>query len=97
MPLTLQVSLQPFEKWAIDFAGPIQPPSKKIGACYIITATEYLTRWVEGQPVKDFTGATTTKFLFEYVLTRFGCPKVFMSDRGTYFLNEMINVLTEDF
>ena len=32
LPLIPQVSLQPFEKWAIDFVGMIQPRSKKIGA-----------------------------------------------------------------
>jgi len=86
-----------FEKWPIDFIGPIQPPRKKIGARYIITVTEYLTRWAEVQPVKDCTGATTKKFLFEYVLTKFGCPKVLISDRGTHFLNEMISMLIEEF
>ena len=47
--------------------------------------------------MKDCTGAMTTNFLFEYVLTRFGYPKVLMSDRGINFLNEMINALTEEF
>lgn len=89
--------LQPFKKWAIDFVGPIQPSGKKTGARYIITVMDYLTRWAEEQPVKDYTGATTTKFLFEHVLTRFGCPKVLMSDRGTHFLNETISALTEEF
>jgi len=64
---------------------------------YIITATEYLTRWVETQPVKDCTLATAAKFLFEYVLTRFGCPMIFMSDRGTHFLNETISAMLEEF
>eukprot|EP00253_Pinus_taeda_P012460 PITA_12460 len=32
LPMNLQVSLQPFEKWEIDFVGPIQPPRKKTGA-----------------------------------------------------------------
>jgi len=72
LPLNPQMMLQPFKKWAIDFVGPIQPQGKKTGAQYIITVTEYLTRWAEAQPVKDSTGATTVKFLFEYVLTRFG-------------------------
>ena len=96
-PLQRQVSLQPFEKWVIDFVGPVQPRGKKTGAYYIIIAMEYLTRWAEAQLVKNCTGATTAKFLFEYVLTRFGCPKVLMSDRGTHFLNKMINVLTGEF
>lgn len=42
--------------------------------------------------MKDCTGATTAKFLFEYVLMRFGYPNILMSDRGTYFLNETISV-----
>ena len=43
LPLNPQVSLQPYEKWVIDFVG----PGKKMGAQYIIIATEYLTRWVD--------------------------------------------------
>ena len=46
MPLNPQMMLQPFEKWAIDFVGPIQPQGKT-GVRYIITTMEYLTHWVE--------------------------------------------------
>jgi len=40
--------------------------------------------------MKDCTGATRMKLRFEYVLTRFGCPKVLMSEFVTHFLNETI-------
>lgn len=94
MPLNPQMALQPFEKWAIDFVGPIQPRGKT-GAMYIITVMEYFTHWVETQLVKDCMGTIAVNFLFEHVLTRFGCPKILMSDRGTHFLNETISALTE--
>jgi len=46
MLLNPQMMLQPFEKWAIVFMGPIKPQGK-MGARYIIIATEHLTRWAE--------------------------------------------------
>lgn len=64
LPLNPQLSLQPFEKWVIDFVGPIQPPGKKTSAWYIITATKYLTRWAEAQPMTDCIGTTIAKFQF---------------------------------
>eukprot|EP00253_Pinus_taeda_P005696 PITA_05696 len=91
------MTLQHFEKWVIDFLGAIQPQGKKTRVQYIITTMKYFTRWVEAQPMKDCTGVTTAKFLFEYVLTQFGCPKILMSDHGTCFLNEMISTLAEEF
>jgi len=57
--------LQEFDKWAIDFFGPINPPGKKIGTRYIITTTDYLTRWAEAQPVKDCSVDTAAKFIFQ--------------------------------
>eukprot|EP00253_Pinus_taeda_P027084 PITA_27084 len=45
MPLQPQVTLEPFEKWGMDFVGPINPPSRK--RSYIIVCIDYLTKWVE--------------------------------------------------
>eukprot|EP00253_Pinus_taeda_P027028 PITA_27028 len=42
MPQNPQMTLQPFEKLAIDFVGPLKPQGK-MGARYIIVVTEYLT------------------------------------------------------
>ena len=93
MPLALQITLQAFDKWAVDFVGPMSLLGKRTGACYIITSTDCLTRWVEATPVKDCTAATAKFFLFENVVTKFGCPKILLSDQGMHFVNKMIDEL----
>ena len=45
--------------------GPINPPSKRTGARYIIIVTDYFTRWVEATLVKDCKDVTAIMFLFE--------------------------------
>jgi hypothetical protein len=52
--------LQAFDKWAIDFVGPINPPGKRTRSRYIITTIDYLTRRVEAKPIKDCSATTTT-------------------------------------
>ena len=94
MPLAPQITLHAFDKWKVDFVGPISPPGKQTGACCIITTIDYLTKWAEAAPVKDCTATTVAKFLFENVVTRFGCPKILISNQGTHFVNKLIVELT---
>ena len=97
MPLVPQITLQAFDKWVVDFVGPISPPGKRTSACYIITMTYYLTRGDEAALVKECTTMIVVNFLFENVVTIFGCPKILLSDQGTRFVNKMIVELTTKF
>ncbi|KAH9275516.1 hypothetical protein BASA83_001797 [Batrachochytrium salamandrivorans] len=45
--------LLPFERWGIDFYGPMA--ETKSGNKYLITCIDYATRWVLAKPVKDMT------------------------------------------
>jgi len=97
MSLVPQVTLQTVDLWAIDFVGPIKPPRKRIGVRYIITTIDYLTRWAKAQLVRDYNVDIATKFIFEYILSRFGCPKILMSDQGSHFPNTTIETLNKEF
>jgi len=89
-PLNPQVILQPFDKWVIDFLGLINPHGKKTSVHYIITAMNYLTRWAKAHLIKDFKIDIVFRFVFEYILSRFVCLDIPMSDRGTHFIKNMI-------
>ena len=95
MLLVPQVTLQEFDKWVVDFVGPINPIGKTTSARYIIIVTDYLTKWDKSVPVRDCTAETVAKFLFKNVVTQFGCPKILISDQVKNFINQLIEELTE--
>jgi transposase InsO family protein len=93
-PLTPIIPLAPFAKWGIDFIGPILPVGSR-GSRYIVLATDYATKWVEARATRRNDAATAAIFLFEQIMMRFGCPLELVSDRGTHFLNDTIEQITD--
>ena len=93
-PLTPIIPLAPFEKWGIDFIGPINPPSAQKKK-YIILATDYATKWVEVRSTCKNDALATASFLFEDILMRFGYPLELVSDRRKHFLNDVISDITD--
>ena len=77
--------------------GPFSPIGKRTYARYIITTTDYLTRWDEAAPIRDYIMVTASEFLFDNIVTRSECPKIFISDQGMHFFNQLIEGLTEEF
>eukprot|EP00253_Pinus_taeda_P005864 PITA_05864 len=73
MPLQPQVLIEPFEKWALDFIGPINPPSKQ--KKYILIRTDYVTKWVEAKALVSAIENSVVNFLYEDIFTRFGVPR----------------------
>ena len=86
-----------FETWAIDFVGPFPKQGRRTGARYIITTVEYVTKWAEAEPVPSCTKEVAAKFIYENIITRFGCPLTLISDQGSHFINQTIQILLKEF
>jgi hypothetical protein len=83
IPLNPQVVLKPFERWALDFIGPIHPPSNQ--KVYLLVCTDYMTKWVEAKALHSATEEVVLDFLFEYIFVRFGVPRELVTDGGSWF------------
>src|SRR5260363_61542 len=84
-----------FERVRIDLVEPLPLTAKN--NCYIIVATEYLTRWPEARAVPDTSANTLAQFIFEEIVCRHGTPKIILSDQGCNFISETIRILCEKF
>ncbi len=71
---------KPFMKWDLNFKGLIKPIGKLTRNKYILVAIDYATKWVKAKTLKTNTIVVTAKFLYEYILTKFGCLSTIVID-----------------
>ena len=80
IPLQPQVTIEPFEKWTLDFVGPISPMSCK--KKYILVCIDYVTKWVEAKYLFRSIEKSMVEFIYEEIFTRFGVPREIVTDQG---------------
>jgi ribonuclease HI len=91
LPLPLKpISVEaPFQQWGLDFIGEIHPPSSGQHK-WILTATDYFTKWIEAVPSRQATDAVIIKFLENNILSRFGCPTKIITDNAAAFRSKKL-------
>jgi hypothetical protein len=64
---------------------------------YIIVAIDYAVKWVEARALKTNRVAVIAIFLYECILTKFGCHLIIITNQGVHFINDAIKYLTNHF
>eukprot|EP00253_Pinus_taeda_P003650 PITA_03650 len=82
---------RPFQQSGFDFIGEIHPSS----SCqhkWILTATNYFTRWIEAIPCRQANDSVIIQFLENNILSRFGFPNKIITDNVAAFRSKkMVN------
>ena len=94
MPLNILLEVEIFDVWGIDFMGPFIP---SCGNEYILLAVDFVSKWVEVKALPTNTAAVAISFFQKNIFTRFGTPRVIISDEGSHFCNRMFTSLMEKF
>jgi hypothetical protein len=91
LPLKPIIAHGPFQQWGLDFIGEINPSSSGQHK-WILTATDYFTKWIEAIPTRNATYKVIMEFLEGHIFSRFGCPKKLVTDNAQDFKsNSMID------
>jgi hypothetical protein len=90
MPLTNIQAVEIFDVWGIDFMGPF--PSS-CGFLYILLAVDYVSKWVEAKATRTNDSKVVADFVQSNIFSRFGMPRVIISDGGSHFCNRTIEAL----
>ena len=77
--LTPLTSPWPFAQWGLDIVGPMPKATGNVG--YMITATDYFTKWIEAKPLANIVDKDVESFTWKYIITRFGIPRALVSDK----------------
>jgi hypothetical protein len=86
MPLQPVLPDFPFSKWGLDFIGPINP-SSSAGHIFILTTTDYFTKWTEVVPLRHAQDEQVISFLESNIFSRFGLPLEIITDNGPAFIS----------
>lgn len=83
--------IAPFNLVAIDL---MTLTRSYAGNRHLITAQDYLTKWLEAKAVPKKTAAAVAQFIEEHLFSLFGCPVELVTDQGRKFLGEVNQLLT---
>ena len=77
----------PFRGWGMDMIGQINPSSSK-GHQWVLSATDYFTKWVEAVAMRSVASRDVISFVNEHIIHRFGIPQTITTDGGSVFISE---------
>ena len=75
--------------WAFDVVGPLEDRTGEIKKkSFILTATEYFTKWAEAEAFAEIKASTVVKFIKRNIIARFGVPQDIVTDNGPQFISQ---------
>jgi hypothetical protein len=86
LPLKHVVASGLFQQWGMNFIGEIHPTSSGHHR-WILTATDYFTKWIEAIPTRSALHKVIIGFL-EDIMERFGCSNKIITDNVASFMSD---------
>ena len=81
----------PWERIGVDITGP--HPKSRNGYKYILTVTDYFSKWADAFPIRNQEATTVARVLVDRVFSYMGMPIQILTDRGSNFESQLFEEL----
>lgn len=96
LPMTITDTPKgPFEKIQIDIVGPFPLTERKNK--YILTIQDNFSKFADAIPLSQIDSITIAYSLAEQFISRYGCPRVIHTDRGSNFTSKVMQTFCKIF
>jgi hypothetical protein len=92
-PLKSIVTTAPWDLISIDVVGPLTRTTH--GHYYIIAAIDHFSKYVIASTISNLTAITTTRFVFQEIICKYGTPERILTDQGRNFDCELFKNLCQ--
>ena len=95
LPIKAIAVEDPFQQWGLDFIGEINPASSRQHR-WILTTIDYFTKSIEVVTTRKARDTVIIEFLFDNIISRFGCPRKIIVDNAQVFKsNKMVKFCSD--
>ncbi|XP_075088122.1 uncharacterized protein LOC142170183 [Nicotiana tabacum] len=84
-----------FDTRGFDVVGPL--PKFSVGHLYILTATDYISKWAEIVALKEVKKENIANFIQVNIIYRFSIPRHIITNNGKPFDNKLMNKICDLF
>ncbi|CAG2228704.1 unnamed protein product [Mytilus edulis] len=94
-PLQPQQTHDVFQRWHIDILSGL--PTTKDKFKHILLVVDSYSKWCEAFPLRTQEAKEVANVLYKEIITRYGAPRILISDRGKTFVSNIVKALSELF
>ena len=94
-PLQPQAVDDVFSRWHMDILSGL--PTTKEKYKHVLLVVDSYSKWCECFPLRTQEATEVAAVLFREIISRYGAPRVLISDRGKNFMSNLVKALSELF
>ena len=83
--------------WCTVATDVMEFPRSKNGFTHLVVYQDLFTKWIELQPIRSANGKNIKATFDDLILTRWGAPRILLSDNGKEYINKLIKEVADEY